>query len=80
MTRLIRDYLDINDQPSLDRLIDSLIAIRDGLPAGATDAQVRLRGDDIFGRRLTVSFLRPLTSEEAALEARYGPARLELAA
>ena len=29
------------------------------------------RGDEIFGRRLTITFLRELTAEEASREARY---------
>lgn len=68
---MIRDYLDVEDKVSLDSLIDSLTALRDSLPAGAEDARVRMRGDDVFGRRLTISFLRPQTAEEAALDARY---------
>jgi sensor domain CHASE-containing protein len=82
MTRMIRDYLDVEDKVSLDSLIDSLTALRDSLPAGAEDARVRMRGDDVFGRRLTISFLRPQTAEEAALDARYAGAvdRLSVAA
>ncbi len=79
---MIRDYLDVEDKVSLDSLIDSLTALRDSLPAGAEDARVRMRGDDVFGRRLTISFLRPQTAEEAALDARYAGAvdRLSVAA
>lgn len=68
---MIRDYLDVEDKVSLDGLIDSLTALRAALPEGAEDARVRMRGDDVFGRRLTISFLRPQTAEEAALDARY---------
>jgi hypothetical protein len=72
MTRLVRDHVDIDDPVSLDHLIDALIQVRAGLPDGAEDARIRMRGDDVFGRRLTVSFLRPQTDAEAAREARYG--------
>jgi hypothetical protein len=79
---MIRDYLDVEDKGSLDSMIETLSAIRDGLPDGAEDARIRMRGDDVFGRRLTISFLRPQTAEEAALEARYGSGadRLSVAA
>src|SRR3712207_7231577 len=30
-----------------------------------------IRGDDFFGHRLTITYLRELTEEEAALEKRY---------
>jgi hypothetical protein len=82
MTRMVRDYLDVEDQGSLDRLIDALVAVRDALPAGAEDTRIRMRGDDVFGRRLTISFLRPQTAEEAARDARYGGSidRLSVAA
>lgn len=82
MTRMVRDYLDVEDPISLDRMIELLAAVRDSLPAGAEDARIKMRGDDVFGRRLTVSFLRPQTAEEAAREARYsgGEGRLSVAA
>lgn len=81
MTRMVRDYLDVEEQASLDELIAALVAVRDSLPAGSEDTRVRMRGDEIFGRRLTVSFLRPQTPEEVALDARYaGVDRLNIAA
>ena len=82
MTRKIREYVEIDSHQSLDEVIESLIRVRDSLP-GAADAEVRMRGDDIFGRHLCVSYLRDLTSEEAACEARYGagdPAKVSQAA
>jgi hypothetical protein len=81
MTRKVRDFFEIEDMVSLDRMIDLLSAVRDRLPAGAEDAKVQMRGDDLFGRRLTVSYLRPLTDEEAERDARYAaPGRLSIAA
>jgi hypothetical protein len=73
MSRRVKDFIEIGDLTSLDQLIDRLSEIRDGLPAGA-DAQLRMRGDDIFGRHISISFMRPQTPEEAACEARYADA------
>ena len=82
MTRMVRDFFELEDRVSLDRMIDLLSAVRDRLPEGAEDTKVQMRGDDLFGRRLTVSYLRPLTPEEAARDARYaeGGSRLSIAA
>lgn len=81
MTRLVRDFIQIEDRISLDRMIDVLTSVRDRLPEGAQDTRVQMRGDDLFGRQLSVSFLRPLNAEEAAREARYAePTRLSIAA
>jgi hypothetical protein len=74
MSRMIKDYLEIGDHQSLDSLIERLTAIRDSLPPAA-DAELRIRGDDVFGRHLCVGFLRPLTEAEAACEGRYADAR-----
>jgi hypothetical protein len=32
---------------------------------------MRLRGDDVFGRRITITYFRGQTEEEAELERRY---------
>ncbi|NNM75879.1 hypothetical protein HJG53_03025 [Sphingomonas sp. ID1715] len=78
---MVRDFFEVEDRVSLDRMIDILSTVRERLPEGATDAKVQMRGDDIFGRRLSVSYLRPLTAEEAARDARYaGENRLSIAA
>ena len=79
MSRSIKDFIQVGDNLSLDDLISRLTEIRDGLPGGA-DAQVKLRGDDVFGRHLAVGFLRPLTAEEAAAEGRYGSCAVKLRA
>jgi hypothetical protein len=70
MGRRVRDFIEVSDYTSLDSLINTLIAIRDNLPAEA-EPELKLRGDDVFGRRLTISYLRELTAEEAACDARY---------
>jgi hypothetical protein len=70
MPRRVKDFIEISDYTSLDALINVLIAVRDNLPEDA-EPELRLRGDDVFGRRLTISYLRELTSEEAECDARY---------
>jgi hypothetical protein len=70
MGRRVRDFIEISDYTSLDALINVLTAIRDSLPEEA-EPELKLRGDDIFGRRLTITYLRELTSEEAECETRY---------
>ena len=69
MSRKVREYIDIADLHTLDALIERLQEVRANLPS-TTEAEVRMRGDDHFGRRLTVSFSRPQTAEEAEHDAR----------
>lgn len=76
MGRFVRDFIDVTDQGSLDGLIERLVAVRDGLPDGC-GAEVRMRGDDVFGRRLSISFQRPQTAEEEECDARYAEAYRE---
>ena len=70
MGRSVRDFVEISDYTSLDALINVLTAIRDSLPEDA-EPELKLRGDDVFGRRLTITYLRELTQEEAECKARY---------
>lgn len=70
MGRRVRDFIEISDYTSLEGLIKTLVAIRDNLPQEA-EPELKLRGDDVFGRRLTISYLRELTVEEAECDARY---------
>jgi hypothetical protein len=70
MTRRVKDFIDIEDHASLDELIASLKDLRDSLPEDA-EAELRLRGDDVFGRKLSISFFRAQTDEEAECERRY---------
>ena len=73
MSRRIKEFVDIADHVSLDDLIARLAELRASLPDDA-DAELRLRGDDIFGHRITVSYMRDQTAEEAEIEARYAEA------
>ena len=70
MSRRVKEFVDISDQVSIDDRIEKLSAIRDSLPADA-DPELRLRGDEVFGHRITISYFRPQTSEEAEIEKRY---------
>jgi hypothetical protein len=74
--RRIKDFVDIADQVSLDDLIERLTEVRDSLPDGS-EAELRLRGDDVFGHRVTISYFREQTDEEAELERRYAEASRE---
>jgi hypothetical protein len=68
--RRVKDFIEISEYTSLDDLIRFLEVIRETLPDNA-EPELKIRGDEIFGRRLTISFLRDLTEEEASREARY---------
>ena len=70
MARRRRVFVEISDYMPLERLISALAAIRDGLPSDS-EPQLVLRGDDVFGRQLQIAYVRDLTEEEAATEARY---------
>ena len=76
MSRRVKEFVDISEHVSLDDLIGKLAAVRDGLPDGA-EAELRLRGDEVFGRRITISYFRSQTEEEAERESRYAQASKE---
>jgi hypothetical protein len=75
VARRVKDFIEISEYTSLDKLIDYLKTIRENLPAEA-DPELRLRGDDFFGRRLTISYSRELTPEEEERDTRYTGASL----
>lgn len=70
MPRRVKDYIEISDYTSLSALIRYLEAVRDTLPEDC-EPELTMRGDDVFGRRLTISYMRELTPDEASLEGRY---------
>ena len=76
MSRRVKEFINIDDHVSLDELIGKLVEIRDILP-DESEAGLRLRGDEVFGRKITVAYLRPLTEDEAAIEERYANAERE---
>ena len=73
MGRKVKEFIEIKDHVSLDDLIARLIEIRGSLPDDA-DAEVKMKGDDVFGRKLSVSYFRPQTAEEVECDARYAEA------
>ena len=70
MPRRVKDFIDISEYTSLDDLIRYLETIRDNLPP-EHQAELKIRGDEVFGRRLTVTYFREQTPEEAELENKY---------
>jgi hypothetical protein len=70
MGRRVKEFVDIGEHVSLDELIGKLVAVRDGLPQDS-EAELRLRGDEVFGHRITISYLREQTKEEAEFDRRY---------
>jgi hypothetical protein len=76
MKRRIKEFVEIEEHSSLDELITKLIELRDALPVDS-EAELRLRGDDVFGRKLMISYFRDQTAEEADCETRYAAAYKE---
>ena len=76
MSRRVKEFVDVADHLSLDEVIQKLTEIRDGLP-DAADAELRLRGDEVFGHRLTITYFREQTKEEAEVDKRYAEAARE---
>ena len=70
MPRHVKDFIEINESTSLDDLIRYLETIRDNLPADH-QAEMKIRGDEIFGRRLTITYFREQTPDEVELESKY---------
>jgi len=68
--RRVKDFIDISEYTSLDDLIRYLEAIRDNLPP-EHQAELKIRGDEVFGRRLTITYFREQTPEEVELESKY---------
>ncbi len=72
MSNFVREFVEIADHTSLDDVIDALTALRHALPDGV-QPEIRLRGDDIFGRHLSICYLRPKRDEELTGERPYHP-------
>ena len=70
MPRRVKDFIDISEYTSLEDLIRYLETIRDNLPP-EHQAELKIRGDEIFGKRLTISYFREQTPEEVELESKY---------
>ena len=70
MSRRVKEFVDVEDHVSIDTLIEKLTELRNSLPEDA-DAELRLRGDEVFGHKLTISYFRDQTPEEAEIDRRY---------
>ena len=70
MPRRVKDFIDISEYTSLDDLIRYLETIRDNLPP-EHQAELKIRGDEVFGRRLTITYFREQTPDEMELESKY---------
>jgi len=68
--RRVKDFIDISEYTSLDDLLRYLETIRDNLPADH-HAEMKIRGDEVFGRRLTITYFREQTPDEIELESKY---------
>jgi hypothetical protein len=66
----VKDFIDISEYTSLNDLIRYLETIRDNLPP-EHGAELKIRGDDVFGRRLTITYFREQTPDELELESKY---------
>lgn len=67
LARRVIDTIEISEFTLLGDLIRYLETIRDNLPAGH-EAEMRIRGDEQSGRRLTITYFREQTADEIALE------------
>ena len=67
MSRRVKEFVDIGDHSSLEELIEKLVELRDSLPDNS-EAELKLRGDDVFGHRITLCYFRDQTEEEAECE------------
>ena len=76
MSRRVKEFIEIEDHSSLDELIARLADVRASLPEDC-EAELKLRGDDVFGHRITIAYLRDQTDDEAELERRYAEAAQE---
>ena len=76
MSRRVKEFVDVEDHLSIDELIEKLTELRNSLPEDA-GAELRLRGDEVFGHKLTISYFRDQTAEEAEIEKRYAEASRE---
>ena len=70
MSRRVKEFVDIGDHSSLEELIEKLVELRDSLPDNS-EAELKLRGDDVFGHRITLCYFRDQTEEESECERRY---------
>ena len=61
---MVREYVEISGCDTIEAVIAGLEAVKKQMPPGCSEAQVRLRGDDVFGRHILVTYSRPETEAE----------------
>ncbi len=61
---MVREFIEVSGNTTLDALIAQLSAIREAIPGDAGEEQVCVRGDYDFGHHILVTYLRPETPEE----------------
>lgn len=62
--KMVREFVEISGCSTIGALIAQLDQVRRSIPPGSSEEQVRLRGDDDFGRHILVTYSRPETREE----------------
>ena len=67
---MVREYVEIAECSSIEAIIASLEAVKRDMPPGSSEPQVRLRGDDVFGRHILVTYSHRETPEEIETERR----------
>lgn len=61
---MVREFVEVSGNTSIEDLIARLTAIKAQMPSDAGEEQVRVRGDEVFGHHILVTYLRPETAEE----------------
>ena len=67
---MVREYVEVAGCGSLAEIIERLEAVKRAMPPDCSEPEVRLRGDDIFGRHILVTFARPETEAEIECQRR----------
>lgn len=68
--RRVKEFKDVSEYTTLDGLIEVLEELKRELPDDA-EPELKMRGDDVFGRKLTIQYYRPQTQQEIELEKKY---------
>ena len=76
MPRRVKDFIEISEYTCLDDLIRYLQTIRDNLPPDH-EAELKIRGDEVFGKRLQITYFREQTADEVELEMKYSDSSLD---
>jgi hypothetical protein len=61
---MVREFVEVTGNTSIEDLIARLASIKAEMPDDAGEEQVQVRGDEVFGHHILVTYLRPETAEE----------------